>query len=107
MNYLDNIEKRKKSDQETISLLLKHGASLDKEYLIDFFFVGTKNKLKKIEEILLDQGYKKPLIQKEGELFVQQVIKLNLMGEHLITESLEILAKENNVSFDGWGTVAN
>lgn len=107
MDYLDDVEKRKKSDEETVSLLLKHGASLDKEYLIDFFFVGEESKLKNLEKILLEQEYKKPSNQKEGELFVQQSIKLIQMREHLITESLEILAKENGVTFDGWGTVAN
>lgn len=107
MNYSDDIENRKESDNETISLLLKHGASLNKEYLIDFFFVGAEDKLKLLEQALLEQGYQKAPEQKDGELLVQQTVKLDFMKTHLITGSLENLARENGVSFDGWGTVAN
>ena len=107
MNYLSDIEKRKKADEETISSLLKNGASLDKEYLIDFFFVGREDDLKQVEEVLSAQGYKKASEQKEGELLMQQPIKLSLMKEFLITESLESIAKKYCVRFDGWGTIAN
>lgn len=100
-------EERKRIDTETINSLLKHGADLNNEYLIDFFFVGDEEKLRKMEKILDAQGYKKSSESKESELLVQQRIKLDLMRSHLITESLESLANENDVSFDGWGTVAN
>ena len=106
-NYLRDRDARKKADDETISSLLKHGANLNNEYLIDFFFIGNTNNLKKIEDILITQGYKKYSQSKENELHMQQLINLNLMQDHLITESLESIANENNTSFDGWGTVVN
>jgi regulator of RNase E activity RraB len=106
-DYMKGKENRKETDLKTVETLIKNGADLKKEYNIDFFFVGEKDDLDKLAQTLVEQGYKISKDQKEGELHVDQDIKLELMKSLLITESLESLALENGARFDGWGTVAN
>ncbi len=102
---LKNREDRIQTDNELIETLLRHGANLQNEYLVDFLFAGDDDNLNRIEPILLKRGYVKNQEGSiSGRLLVQDKIKLDSMKSHIITESLESLADEFGVKFDGWGT---
>jgi regulator of RNase E activity RraB len=96
---------RIKADEETYKALLSRGANPDKEHVIDFFFVGDAEQLGKVETELIKQGYSRAESNEANTLLVKAQFKLSVMESHLITESLENLADEFRVKFDGWGTV--
>ena len=99
-------ESRIQADEETLQALHQNGADFEKGHAIDFLFVGDKDRLAKIEPILIQQGFSKhPDQSKENSLLVIKNIKLREMKSHLITENLESLANDYGVAFDGWGTV--
>ena len=105
LNNLGDRANRIKADDETIDVLLSHGADLQQEYLIDFLFLGGRDKLMKLENELLRQGYvKHPVQRDDSSLLVERNIRLENMQSHLITESLQNLASEFGLVFDGWGT---
>lgn len=94
------------ADNQTYSLLLRHGADPHKEHQIDFFFKGDQNDLELLEKELANQGYAKMETEESSTLLVRQQMKLELMKSGLIINSLESLARKYGASFDGWGAVA-
>lgn len=99
-------ENRIQADSETHRSLINHGADPNKEHIIDFFFVGKSVYLAELGLKLNEQKYTIVKQAINEELHVQMPLKLIAMKSHLITESLESVAKKHNVKFDGWGTVA-
>ena len=104
-DQLKDRESRIKIDEQLIDKLLSHGAVLENRYLIDFLFVGNEASLNKLEPDLIGQGYKKNAKGSTNtRLLVQKTMKLDLLKSHIVLESLESLADEFGVKFDGWGT---
>ncbi len=104
---LEEQQARIASDERTFEALAEQGADFAKDHLVDFFFVGDEDRLEKLAQILIAQGYQKNAEHAvEQEILVQRMFTLNTLRSQEITKELHNLAKIQGVAFDGWGTVA-
>ncbi len=91
------------TDRRVIGILLEQGSNPEKEHIIEHSFIGEKEKLQTLSDLLTSEGFAFNFLN-DTNLILTKPSKL--IGEELtnLTQKLAGYTASIGIKYDGWGT---